>query len=52
MLEAAFLADRVIVLRGRPAQIAKIFEVDLPRPRSPEDPRLFALHKQIIDSLS
>jgi ABC-type nitrate/sulfonate/bicarbonate transport system ATPase subunit len=52
MLEAAFLTDRVIVLRGRPAQIAKIFEVDLPRPRSPEDSRLFALHKQIIDSLS
>jgi ABC-type nitrate/sulfonate/bicarbonate transport system ATPase subunit len=52
MLEAAFLADRVIVLRDRPARIAKTFVIDVPRPRQPEDPRLFALHKQIIDSLS
>jgi ABC-type nitrate/sulfonate/bicarbonate transport system ATPase subunit len=52
MLEAAFLADRVIVLRDRPARIAKTFVIDVPRPRLPEDPRLFTLHKQIIDSLS
>jgi NitT/TauT family transport system ATP-binding protein len=52
MMEAAFLADRVVVLRDRPAQIAKVFEVKLPRPRAPEDPELFALHKQIIEALS
>jgi ABC-type nitrate/sulfonate/bicarbonate transport system ATPase subunit len=52
MLEAAFLADRVIVLRDRPARIAKTFNIDVPRPRLPEDPRLFAFHKQIIASLS
>jgi ABC-type nitrate/sulfonate/bicarbonate transport system ATPase subunit len=51
MLEAAFLADRVVVLRERPARIARTFVVDLPRPRSPEDPRLFALHKEILASL-
>jgi ABC-type nitrate/sulfonate/bicarbonate transport system ATPase subunit len=52
MLEAAFLADRVIVLGGRPAQITKTFEIDLPRPREPEDARIFALHRQIIAALS
>jgi ABC-type nitrate/sulfonate/bicarbonate transport system ATPase subunit len=52
MLEAAFLADRVIVLHDRPAQVAKTFIIDVPRPRSPEDPRLFAFHNRIIASLS
>jgi NitT/TauT family transport system ATP-binding protein len=52
MLEAAFLADRVIVLQDRPARIAKSFVIDLPRPRLPEDPRLFSFHREIIASLS
>jgi NitT/TauT family transport system ATP-binding protein len=52
MLEAAFLADRIIVLQDRPARIAKTFIIDVPRPRIPEDPRLFAFHRQIIASLS
>jgi NitT/TauT family transport system ATP-binding protein len=51
MLEAAFLADRVVVLSGRPARARQIVEIDLPRPRQPEDPRLFALHKKLLDHL-
>lgn len=52
MLEAAFLADRVIVLRDRPARIARSFVIDVPRPRVPEDSRLFSFHRDIIASLS
>jgi ABC-type nitrate/sulfonate/bicarbonate transport system ATPase subunit len=51
-LEAALLADRVIVLAGRPARIAAEYRVDRPRPRSPEDPRLFDLHTRIVSALA
>jgi len=42
--EAVFLADRVVVLTNRPARIAAIVDVDLPRPRTVQDqstPRFF-----------
>ncbi|MFC3995998.1 ABC transporter ATP-binding protein [Nocardiopsis sediminis] len=49
--EAVFLADRVIVLAGRPARIVAEHRVDLPRPRSPEDPVLFELHRRVVADL-
>ena len=50
-LEAAFLADRVIVLAGRPATVALDVRVDIPRPRDPEHPALFDLHRRILAHL-
>ncbi|MEU6646704.1 ABC transporter ATP-binding protein [Saccharomonospora sp. NPDC046836] len=49
--EAALLADRVVVLSGRPASISQEYLIDLPRPRSPEDPALFDLHRRIVADL-
>lgn len=36
--EAVFLADKVVVLGGRPANIAGNYDIDLPRPRDRADP--------------
>jgi ABC-type nitrate/sulfonate/bicarbonate transport system ATPase subunit len=49
--EAALLADRVVVLSGRPAVVSREYTIDLPRPRSPEDPALFEIHRQIVADL-
>ena len=48
MMEAAFLADRVVVLGRKPAQIEEVITVDLPRPRDPEDPAIFEVHRRIM----
>ncbi|MFY0407418.1 ABC transporter ATP-binding protein [Solicola sp. PLA-1-18] len=51
-LEAAMLADRVVVLENRPAVVGTEHRVDVPRPRDPEDPRLFDLHRRIVAELT
>ncbi|MGX4653500.1 ABC transporter ATP-binding protein [Micromonospora sp. SCSIO 07396] len=51
-LEAAFLADRVVVLGGRPAEVVGEYRIDRPRPRSPEDPDLFDVHRRIVAALT
>jgi len=50
-MEAAFLADRIVILGGKPARIEEIIDVGLERPRSPEDPAIFALHSRILRRL-
>jgi ABC-type nitrate/sulfonate/bicarbonate transport system ATPase subunit len=52
MLEAAFLADRIVVLGGKPARTVSTITVDLPRPRDPEDPELFVVHRHIMSLLA
>ncbi|WP_454918813.1 ABC transporter ATP-binding protein [Xanthobacter sediminis] len=51
MLEAALLADRIFVLNGHPSRFAAVMDVDIPHPRDPEDPALFAIHRQVLHAL-
>ena len=49
--EAAYLADRVILLGGKPARVQNQFLVDIPRPRDRGDARLAALRARILAAL-
>jgi NitT/TauT family transport system ATP-binding protein len=46
--EAVFLSEEVYMMSTRPARIFKHVRVDIPRPRHPEDPRLFDLEKDLV----
>jgi NitT/TauT family transport system ATP-binding protein len=48
--EAVFLSDRVVVMTARPARIAEIVAIDLPRPRTPEM-RVSADFLRLIDRI-
>jgi ABC-type nitrate/sulfonate/bicarbonate transport system ATPase subunit len=52
LMEAALLADRVVVLGGRPAEILGMIAIDLPQPRSPDDPAIFDYHRRIMEILT
>jgi NitT/TauT family transport system ATP-binding protein len=48
--EAIFLADRVVVLTPRPGRLARIYGIDLPRPRTVEmtfEPEFIALVQEM-----
>jgi NitT/TauT family transport system ATP-binding protein len=48
--EAIFLADRVVVMTPRPGRLARIYDIDLPRPRTIEmtfEPGFIALIQDI-----
>ncbi len=49
--EAVQLADRVVVLTGRPARIKRELTLALPRPRQPADPGVASAEQQILEEL-
>jgi len=46
--EAVFLSEEVYMMSVKPARIFKHLRVDIPRPRQPEDSRLFDLEKELV----
>jgi len=49
--EAVYLADRVVLLGGKPATVREQFTIELPRPRDRGDARLAALRARILAAL-
>ena len=50
--EAAFLGDRVVVMKARPGRIVRETKVDLPRPRTPSlklDPHFSRIRREILE---
>jgi NitT/TauT family transport system ATP-binding protein len=48
--EAIFLADRVVVMTSRPGRLARIYEIELPRPRTVEmtfEPEFISMIQEI-----
>ncbi len=53
--EAIFLADKVVVLTPRPGQLAHVFDIDLPRPRTIEEtftPHFIEMVLEIKDTIT
>ena len=50
-LVQGFLADRVLVLSASPGRIKKEFKIDVPRPRTVNDVRLFSMVNSIRKEL-
>lgn len=49
--EAAYLGDRVVLFTYRPGRIKQIFNVNLPKPRDPDEPKMEILIREIVDGL-
>ncbi len=49
--EAVRLGDRVVLLTFRPGRVKSEFPVDLPRPRSLEDPQVALAARAVLDEL-
>lgn len=47
--EAVYLAERILVLSNKPANIKAEVKVDLPRPRDPIDPKFVQIRKEVTD---
>jgi len=50
--EAILLADRVVVLSGRPGRVVRTVDVDLPRPRDRMSPDFTRLFMQVREAVS
>jgi NitT/TauT family transport system ATP-binding protein len=51
VFEAAVLSDRVALMSNRPSTVHRIIDVDVPLPRSYDDPRLFEVSRELTHEI-
>ena len=51
VLEAIYLADKIVVMTARPGKVKKIFHVNLPRPRDYKDDAFLRIRRKILNLL-
>jgi NitT/TauT family transport system ATP-binding protein len=51
VFEAAVLSDRVALMSNRPSAVHRIIDVDVPLPRSYDDPRLFEVSRELTHEI-
>ena len=51
VIEAVYLADRIIVMTSRPGEIKGVVDVNIPRPRDYTGDEYLAIRKQVLDLL-
>jgi len=51
LLEAIYLADKIVVLSPRPAKVRRIIQVNLDRPRYKEDSAFIEMHRHVFGLL-
>lgn len=47
--EAVYLSDRIVIVKGKPANIEEIIEINLPHPRDRDGEQFIAIKQKILD---